>query len=125
MRVQGDAAYDDRGDPTEDLAVLEMRAMKIGVLREAVLTHFLYVARHHRPNLSEVNPCWGLGSNQVGWNLDDGDLPRCDQCGKLTRTDSIFLEYGSPDMYRCYRCQAIRHLSMCTYRNQLRLPLDA
>ena len=124
MRVQGDDEY-ERPDPTEALAVLEMRKMKIADLRAAVLTHFLYVAANHRPSVTEVNPCWGLGANVVGWNLDDGDLPRCDECGKITRVDSVFLEYGNPDMRRCYRCQSIRHLSQCTFRNQLRLPLDA
>ena len=125
MRVQQDAAYDDRGDPTEELATLEMRKMKIADLRAAVLTHFVYVAGIHRPGIDVPNPCWGLGSNQVGWNPDDGELPKCDECGKITRVDSVFLEYGSPDMRRCYRCQAVRHLSQCTYRNQLRLPMDA
>ena len=126
MRVQGDDHYDDRGDPTEELAILEMRKMRIGDLRAAVITHFLYVAENHRPNLNTPNPCWGLGADSVGWNVDMGGLPKCSECGKITKVDSVFVEgMGDDEEHRCYRCQAVRHLSQCTFRNQLRLPLDA
>ena len=124
MKIGPDDAYVLEGDG--EYPAMYLRNLKIADLRALAVEHFLMVAAEHRTTVRMVNPCWGLGADQVGWNKDSGGIPKCAECGRRVAADAVMVEDAGTDLetVRCYRCQVIRHFAACTYINQIRLPLE-
>jgi len=125
MRIGPDDAYVLEGDGK--YPAMYLRSLKIADLRALAVEHFLMVAAEHRPSVKVVNPCWGLGADQVGWNLEgSAGIPKCADCGRRVAASAVMVEDAGTDLetVRCYRCQVIRHFGRCAYINQIRLPLE-
>lgn len=119
MRVLPDEAYNDDGQPN----AVALRALPIKDLRQVVIEHYVAIAAEHRESVNDPSPCWGLGGDGVGWNVEGGGLPKCSECGKRTAADSVITYgHGDDEVVRCYRCAAVRHLTQCVWVNQGRLP---